>query len=87
VVFSYLLLIAVAGLMRKTDPVESEIDHVKLERFSRILVVVWGVVLVGFIFVLFAVMEEIRVSVRPFSLEGTNRHGGLASRDFCYRSS
>lgn len=86
-VFSYLLLIAVAGLMRKTDPVESEIDHVKLERFSRILVVVWGVVLVGFTFRSLC-RHGGDQGQRPALLpRGDDRHGGLAFRDFCYRSS
>lgn len=55
------------SLMRKTDREYTELEHKKLVRLSRILVVVWGVVLTGFTFVLFAVKEKTNVPILPLA--------------------
>jgi len=55
------------SLMRKTDHDYTELEHAKLVRLSRILVVVWGVILTGFTFVLFAVKEKTEVPILPLA--------------------
>jgi len=55
------------SLMRKTDGEYTEQGHLSLVRLSRILVVVWGVILTGFTFVLFAVKEKTQVPILPLA--------------------
>lgn len=55
------------SLMRKTDHEYTGLEHAKLVRLSRILVVVWGVILTGFTFVLFAVKEKTEVPILPLA--------------------
>lgn len=56
------------SLMRKTDRDYTELENKKLVDLSRILVVVWGLVLSGFTFVLFAVEEKTNVPILPLAL-------------------
>jgi len=55
------------SLMRRTDHEYTELEHASLVKLSRILVVVWGVVLTGFTFVLFYVREKTHVNILPLA--------------------
>lgn len=55
------------SLMRRTDHEYTELEHAELVKLSRILVVVWGVVLTGFTFVLFYVQRKTHVNILPLA--------------------
>ncbi len=55
------------SLMRRTDHEYSEADAKRLVVLSRILVLVWGVFLTGFTFVLYAVKEKTDVPILPLA--------------------
>lgn len=55
------------SLFHRTDHEMTESDHGKLVRASRVLVLVWGLLLTGFTFVLFEVKEAGKVNVLPLA--------------------
>lgn len=55
------------SLFHRTDHEMTESEHGKLVRASRVLVLVWGLLLTGFTFVLFEVKEAGKVNVLPLA--------------------
>ena len=55
------------SMLRRTDGDFTELEHLRLVRHSRFLVVFWGAVLTGFTFVLFAVHEKTNASILPLA--------------------
>ena len=56
------------SLLHRTDREFTELEHLRMVRFSRLLVVVWGVVLIGCMLLLFAVQEKAQVPLLPLAL-------------------
>ncbi|MDF1862630.1 MAG: sodium/solute symporter [Verrucomicrobiales bacterium] len=55
------------ALLHKTDREHSEEEHAKLVKLSRILVLVWGIFLTGFTFILHIVKEKTDVNILPLA--------------------
>lgn len=55
------------SLLKHTDGEYTESEHQGLVSLSRILVLVWGLLLTGFTFVLFAVQEKAKIPVLPLA--------------------
>lgn len=55
------------SLLRRTDTVSAESEGARLVRLSRILVVIWGVFLTSFTFVLLAVKDKAGVNILPLA--------------------
>ncbi len=55
------------SLLKRTDGDYSDSEHQSLVSLSRILVLVWGLLLTGFTFVLFAVQEKAKIPVLPLA--------------------
>ena len=55
------------SLLKRTDGEYSDLEHKGLVSLSRILVLVWGLILTGFTFVLFAIQEKADVPILPLA--------------------
>lgn len=55
------------SLLKRTDGEYSELEHKSLVKLSRILVLIWGLLLTGFTFVLLAVQEKADIPILPLA--------------------
>lgn len=60
------------SMMRRTDQEQTEEEHARLVKLSRILVLVWGFFLTGFTFVLNYVKEQTDVNILPLAFGMTS---------------